>query len=285
VGSIDIAVIPGVPSVVWDCATDAVFEMVLNAKEYCNAYVNLEGGEFIYDPPIGTMLAAGEHVKLSLTYIPDDPVNYETVNLTRYIHIDRRLPIIQWDCPAKMHYGQAISKTELCACLSHTENSADTLEQVAGGEFTYSVALGVFPPAGKDLLIEMTFIPPEAARCNYLTVTSTRLIQVLRLTPQIKWKPKQSAITHGKPLDGTLHCNAVIVQKSLCPGICEYTPPIETLLSKGKHSVEMHYIPLYPENCHEVFLTHTFEVTKKPPMIVWEKDPLNGKLRARKVDS
>jgi hypothetical protein len=65
-----------VPTVTWDAPQDLTYGTALSALQL-NAAADTAGA-FVYDPPAGTVLAAGEHL-LEVVFTPADPITWETV--------------------------------------------------------------------------------------------------------------------------------------------------------------------------------------------------------------
>ncbi|HSH17368.1 MAG TPA: MBG domain-containing protein, partial [Verrucomicrobiae bacterium] len=71
-------VVPAEPVITWSPPAGIVYGTALGAAQL-NATADVPGA-FQYDPPAGTILAAGDGQTLSVTFTPDDQVNYVVVN-------------------------------------------------------------------------------------------------------------------------------------------------------------------------------------------------------------
>src|SRR4029450_11074300 len=112
-------------------------------------------GTFVYTPAAGTVLNAGNGQTLSLTFTPEDAVNYATATASVLINVSKATPAITWPTPADIVYGTALSATQLNA----TANVA--------GSFAYSPAAGTVLNAGSGQTLSVTFTPEDAT--NYAT--------------------------------------------------------------------------------------------------------------------
>ncbi len=288
--SITITVLPGTPKVVWMPETTIIYETPLNSQLHCNARADIPNGQYLYTPPVGTILHPtpgddSQPVKLTLQYIPDDTVNYTSATLTRFVNIHKKWPVLSWKPPKRFVYGCILDDTVFNATLSKEENTALTLANCAteNAIFTYSPPLGTMPHAGRDIQITVTFTPPLTQLDHYHPVTMTHTIEVMKATPEIVWRPKFLSLIEGNAIDER-HCNAVIVHKHLFPGQLVYDPPARTILPVGRQHVKLTYLPDYPEDVQSVEMEQHFDISKKAPKIIWEIDPMTGRMKCRKVD-
>src|SRR4029450_7199877 len=142
-------------------------------------------GTFVYTPAAGTVLNAGNGQTLSLTFTPEDVVNYATATASVLINVSKATPTITWPTPSDIVYGTALSATQLNA----TANVA--------GTFAYAPAAGSVLNAGAGQTLSVTFTPEDAV--NYATATASVQIDVSKATPVITW-PTPADITYGTAL-------------------------------------------------------------------------------------
>jgi hypothetical protein len=272
---------PGIPTIAWEPQTTLIYGSPITKADHCNAYADLPGGSFVYDPPEGTFLSSGGNIKFTLTYTPDDVQNYVALTMTKYLQVEKRIPIIEWNCFSKLTYGVPLGIEQLNAKLSEQENFKSTLDDLRDSVFLYSPPLGTVLAAGRENQIRLDFIPSESQQRNYQATTKAITIEVIPRTPKIKWKPKSQHLVEGEALSEE-HLNAIVRDETLNPGEFIYTPPLGTTLLAGRYLVELQFIPTYPENCRSVKMSLNFEVAKRPPKLVWITDPVTGKLKCIK---
>src|SRR6476646_6355029 len=70
----DRLLLSNLPVITWASPADIVYGTPLSATQL-DATADVPG-RFSYSPPIGTMFAAGQNQPLSVTFIPNDTVNY-----------------------------------------------------------------------------------------------------------------------------------------------------------------------------------------------------------------
>ncbi len=145
-------------------------------------------GTFTYNPPLGTILHAGLHQSLSVTFKATDATDYTTATATVLINVDQSTLMVSWPTPGEITYGTALSAHQLDATAS------------VPGTFTYSPPLGTVLHGGLDQSLSVTFTPTDAT--DYMTATATVLINVDRATPTVSW-PAPGDITYG-----TVRCPA-----------------------------------------------------------------------------
>lgn len=82
----------GTPVVTWGRPADITYGTTLGAGQL-NATANVPG-TFLYSPPLGITLNAGADQTLTVTFIPNDLVNYNTVTQTTAITVKKALATI-----------------------------------------------------------------------------------------------------------------------------------------------------------------------------------------------
>lgn len=269
------------PILVWDPNTSLIYGDRISVSDHCNGYVDIAGGKFTYDPPVGTLLSSGGNIKMTLTYEPDDSKNYCSVTSTRFLQVEKRMPVLEWPCPARIPYGTILSKKELCAAIAVRENSKLTVDDLAHGEFVYTPVLGTKLNSGKGIELAVTFFPPKNQLHNYFSIGKSVRIDVIPRQAILRWKPKLTQLVEGEELNGS-HLNAYVTDTKLFVGEIVYSMPTGTLLPPGRHQIEVQFIPENSENCIGCTLVQFFDVNKKPPKLVWELDPLSGQMKCVK---
>ncbi|MDQ0290787.1 cellulase family glycosylhydrolase [Oligosphaera ethanolica] len=115
---------PKVPAITWPAPIDVIYGSMLSAEQL-NAAASTPGA-FVYDPPAGTLLAAGTHT-LHVAFTPDDPENWTpnatTVNLT--VRPGARMQLqLSWNSDNEsiiLHFGETPS----------AENGMDSWDRAA----------------------------------------------------------------------------------------------------------------------------------------------------------
>ena len=74
-----------------------------------------DNGSFVYTPAAGVVLNAGAGQTLSVTFTPDDALNYTSANASVLINVLQATPVITWPTPADIVYGTALSAAQLNA--------------------------------------------------------------------------------------------------------------------------------------------------------------------------
>jgi hypothetical protein len=159
--TVTIQVNQAVPPVVW-IPVPTVYGIPLGPLQL-DAFSPVPG-TFVYNPPAGTILHAGNHT-LSATFTPDDTRDYETINVQATLLVLKAVPLITWPRPAPITAGTPLSSTQLDATAN------------VPGAFVYSPAAGAVLPAGTNFL-KVTFTPSDTT--DYTTATAEVLLTVLK---------------------------------------------------------------------------------------------------------
>jgi hypothetical protein len=193
-------------------------------------------GSFIYQPPAGTVLDAGDNL-LAVVFIPSDSVDYSSVTNTVTVAVTMATPGINWPPPAAIIYGTALGSAELDA----TANVA--------GSFDYEPPAGVILDAGTNTLL-VIFSPDDSL--DYTSVTNSVSLPVTMAAPSLSWAAPDSII-YGTAL-GSNQLDAT----ANVPGAFEYNPPAGTVLSPGTNMLSVLFTPMdavdYTNACESVSL-------------------------------
>jgi YVTN family beta-propeller protein len=150
------------PTIYWNNPSNITYGTALNNTQL-DAYASVNGN-FVYTPPTGTVLSAGQQQILSITFTPTDTVNYTQAYSTALINVTRATPIITWSNPADIVHGTPVSRVQLDANAS------------LNGTFIYNPPLGTVLNEGIQTL-HVDFTPDDAI--NYTAVSSNVAINVL----------------------------------------------------------------------------------------------------------
>jgi hypothetical protein len=156
------------PVITWNDPATIYTSTALSSTQL-NATANV-AGTFTYSNQVGTYLAAGAAVPLSVTFVPTDTSNYSSANKTVYVEvIDRIPPVITWPSPAAISYPTPLSGTQL--------NATATVSGVpVPGTFLYTPPSGTILDAGTKTL-SVVFTPTNQA--VYATIGASTTINVL----------------------------------------------------------------------------------------------------------
>ena len=209
---------------------------------------------------MGTILHAGLHQSLSVTFKATDATDYTTATATVLINVDQSTLMVSWPTPGEITYGTALGAHQLDATAS------------VPGTFTYSPPLGTVLHGGLDQSLSVTFTPTDAT--DYMTATATVLINVDRATPMVSW-PAPGDITYGTaPGPEQLDATASV------PGTFTYNPPPGTILRVGEDQVlGVTFTPNDATDYSTVIATTTINVVAEPVTIIGEQALFQRKLK------
>ena len=133
---------PGAPSITWANPADITYGTPLSGTQL-NATASVSGA-FVYVPPAGTILNAGNGQTLSAVFTPADPIDFATVTPSVHINVLKATPTIVWNNPADITYPTALSSAQLNAIALPPASSltgwwtgdGDATDAVAGNNGT-----------------------------------------------------------------------------------------------------------------------------------------------------
>ncbi|MGA3132375.1 MAG: AAA family ATPase [Terracidiphilus sp.] len=216
-------------------------------EEHLNAHADIDG-KLIYNPPAGTVLPEGVHA-LSVIFIPNDSVNYNTAVSVASLTVSRMVSKIEWPDPTPIFYGMRLSGTEL--------NAKATIP----GSFAYTPKEGTLLAAGMHKLTA-TFMPEQSEYYRESKVTVTLI--VARATPEAHWQQPPD-IVYGTPL-GTEHFNI----EARVPGSIEFSADAGEVLCAGRHTLIAYFTPADTANYSETEFEATLNIAKGTPTLNWE---------------
>jgi hypothetical protein len=214
-------------------------------------------GTFTYLPASGTVLSIGDGQKLTTKFTPDAAfvALHDEIYDTAVINVKPKInPIITWENPADLLFGEKISATQLNA-------STDV-----AGSFTYSVAIDSVLAVGNTQKLKTIFTPTDATIYN--VVSDSVLINVrIKSNPSISWSNPDD-ITMGDKLTD-LQLNATADPSG---GSFVYNPAKDSVLLPGTQTLRVVYTPVDSKFYYVVSDSVTLNVidtTKASPLITW----------------
>lgn len=180
------------PVLTWTAPAGIVYGTALSAAQL-NASADVPG-TFVYQPPLGTILDAGDRQTLSVQFEPQDSRNYKPADASTTIDVARAPQKIVWPAAAPIVYGTALSATQLNA-------QAEVVGPATAGSLTYTPAAGTVLDAGPDQTLSVV----AAETSNYLPASATIALDVLRAPLSLTTHP-QSKLYGGPvpPLTGVV---------------------------------------------------------------------------------
>ena len=145
-------------------------------------------------------------------------------------------PALNWNFPAAITYGTALSSTQLDASATDSGSGA-----AVAGTYAYTPAAGTILPVGSHTLT-VTFTSTNTAEYSPITVSTT--IEVNQATPMLTWNTP-APIPYGTPLSSTqLDATATNPNNgSPVSGTFTYTPPAGTVLARGSTILNVTFVP------------------------------------------
>lgn len=155
------SVVVRAPVVTWSAPASIAYGTALDASQL-NATADVDGW-FSYDPPAGTVLAAGTHT-LTAHFTPSDTAAYTSANASLSITVVPAASPISWSPPSPIAEGTPLTAVQLNATSA------------VPGTFTYAPPGGTLLDSG-DHVLAVSFAPDDAA--NYLSATAAVSITVM----------------------------------------------------------------------------------------------------------
>ena len=249
IGSVSNSItVKGSPAIVFNNPANIVYGTQLTSSQL-NATTTV-AGNWVYNPAAGTILSAGANQNLSVTFTPTDLVNYNIVNKTAQITIDKAMPVITWNNPSDTSYGAKLDSTQLNASAA------------ISGSWVYNPTSGTALNVGANQVLQATFTPAD--NLNYNNASKTVFINVVKANPVISWA-KPADIVYGTAI-GSEQLNA----SAIIAGTWAYTPLSGTVISAGSDQLlSITFTPTDAVNYNEVIKTQAINVIKQNPDIQW----------------
>jgi hypothetical protein len=153
----------------------------------------------------------------------------------------RTISVVNWNTPAAITYGTALTSTQL--------NATATIP----GTFAYSPAAGAILGAGSRTL-SVTFTPTDTTDYSIVTVTAT--LTVNKATPRIAWA------TPGAIDSGTELSSKQLDATASVPGTFAYSPAAGSLFEGGTHTLAAIFTPTDSANFNDASASVSLTVYK-----------------------
>ena len=158
------------------------------------------------------------------------------------------VPEIEWPAPQSIHYGTALSETQLNAAAS------------VPGTFVYNPGPGAMLSTGEHTL-SVVFTPSQS---EYVPAQATVALRVAKATPSVSW-PAPDPINSATPL-GPAQLNA----KASVPGSFVYSPAAREQPGAGTHTLLVNFTPADQVNYTPAQASVPLTVIEAiPAMITW----------------
>jgi YVTN family beta-propeller protein len=237
-----------IPTITWSNPTNITYGTALSETQL-DATASVPGN-FAYNPEAETVLSAGLNQQLNTTFTPTDTQNYTTATDIVYINVTKATPTINWNNPANMTYGTALSNIQLDATSPES------------GTFAYNPVTGTVLSADLNQQLNTTFTPSGNDAVNYTTASATVFINVTPATPAITWSNPDD-IVYGTALSDTQ-----LDAKGSVPGIFVYTPSSGTILNAGTQTLDVSFTPNDAINYTTASASVTMNVLTPTPKII-----------------
>eukprot|EP01038_Epipyxis_sp_PR26KG_P004336 gene4336-6138_t len=227
------------------------------AKDYMARPID---GNFIYDPPRGTILPAGVH-DLKVTFIPSNYHKYRSIEAITEIWITQRKPLVYWEYDESnsiITYNTPLNKR-------HFEKVSCELKE---GNFYFSHDVGMVLDIGVHT-IRVEYSPSDSERISYSNGYQTRKITVVGVGVDLVWDSLPiKEIVYPICLPVTI-CTARTMKPDI-DGTYTYTPEIGTLLPVGTHVLTCVFEPHNKiRYVGKTTITNTITVIKGTTILQW----------------
>jgi septum formation inhibitor-activating ATPase MinD len=203
-------------------------------------------GSFAYTPGEGEVLPAGTH-RLTVTFVPTDDT-FETLQGEVSLSVAKATPVIEWQIPEPIVYGNVLGAGQLNATSS------------VAGTFAYSPAEGELLDVGAHKL-EVTFTPIDEG--EYHTAYASVSVSVTKATPAVEWATPEP-ITYGTALSTSQFCATAAI-----PGSFTYTPSPGDSLNAGEQKLTVEFSPADTKNYNGSQASVWLTVLKASPVLEW----------------
>lgn len=187
-------------------------------------------GYFFYTPQKGNRLNPGIH-ELKVSFRPENTESMEVVEIKNTIEVWKLCPIIKWNNPPSIEYGESLSSIQLNAII-------DSQEKISG-MFKYDPSFDSILPVG-DNIIQVHFFPHDSDL--FMEAQKSVTIRIKPLISDLHWE-NPSPIPYGIALTED-QLNAICIGTYLnIPGEYIYEPSLGEVLKTGMQELNVTFFP------------------------------------------
>jgi hypothetical protein len=258
------------PTITWSNPASIVYGTALSSTQL-DATASVSG-TFTYNPPAGTILAAGSNQLLTVSLTPADSTNYTTASTAAHIDVSMAQPIFsQLTASQSIAFGQptnvsgklaattAIPTGEQVSIVIGSASVTATIQ--SGGSFSATIDTNAQGASSTPYTITYSY----TGDANFQSASdATTTLTVNKATPTLTW-PNPTDITYGTPLSGTqLDATASVA------GTFTYTPAPGTVLKVGaSQTLSVVFTPTDTIDYTGANTTAMINVAKAAPTITW----------------
>ncbi|QYM79845.1 putative Ig domain-containing protein [Horticoccus luteus] len=247
------------PVLMWSAPAAIAYGTALSTAQL-NATADV-AGTFVYDPPAGTVLAAGEAQVLRATFTPDDAANFAEATATTTITVAPAAQTIEVEPIAAKTFGDAAF-----AVTATATSGLPVSVSVVSGPATMANGVVTLTGAGT-----VTLRASQAGDARYVAATDVDVsFTVAKAVPVLTWSAP-AAIAYGEALSATqLNATASV------PGAFAYVPALGTTLGAGDGQVLS--VTFTPDDAADFTeATATTTITVAPAAQTIAVDPITAK--------
>jgi hypothetical protein len=215
-------------------------------------------GIFSYSPPFGAVLDSGTNT-LSLTFTPDDSLDYPVVDQSVSIYV-APAPLTVTAAPATQTYGQA------------SPVFTGTIQGLTNGDYItagYNCSATSSSPVGTYPIVP-TLADPFLRLTNYTVTLVQGTLTVVPGTAQVLW-PTLKPVVYGTPLS-----DAQLVAIAGVPGTFSYSPSSGTVLDCGTNLLTVTFTP--SDTVNYINTVATTRLVVQPATLIVRPDNATRKL-------
>ena len=252
---------PRTPTMWWQDPDEIIYPEPLG-KAQLNARVVTLGcaGKLVFEPPLWTVLDAGEHV-LTATMYPD-LVSWTTATISVKIVVKKAIVRLSWGGPFALIEQKG---------LHHGILDCRVLNDDLKGTLKYTPPFSSVLDIGEHRL-HCLFTPDEANIKNYSPTEAWASLTV-RAKPKkrttLEWK-NPPAIVHPTTLNNIDHLNATCNETK---GTFSYNPRPGSSLNVGKHEIKVKFTPDREEEYLQSEEKVVIHVSKGSCSLSWDPKP------------
>lgn len=254
------------PILHWDVPTVLTYPEPLSSQHlqaYCSDIRGrLVPGKFFFFPTEGAMWQAGWQ-EVELTFIPDQPQKFSTLQVKKDFEVRKRRPQVSW------------GSEDILELIFLTALPASIFEEVrcelSEGQFDFSHQPGEVLAVGiHRLCVEYT--PSVKESVNYSRGYASRKISIITTRVPLRWiLPPQAAteLFYPLPLPAWLFCAECLWSQA--EGVFVYSPSQDSILCAGQHTLSATFQPRDSLSYHPTTIQISVTVHPAPTVVLWSQ--------------